>query len=503
MTLPVPPSVTVVIPTIARPSLARLLASLDGSHGPSPECIVVVDDRAAPPGELAVPARIAGAPVVGLRSHGRGPAAARNRGAAAAATAWVAFLDDDVEVSDTWLTDLACDLRDAELDPQVAGSQGRIRVPGPDDRRPTDWERDVAGLERAVYATADLAYRRDVLRAVGGFDEGFPGAYREDADLALRILDAGRTIRSGTRTVRHPPGPSSFWTSVRRQRSNAADARMRGKHGRGWRARASAPRGRLPVHLVTVAAAGTALVAAGARRSRLLRPALLAWSLLTAQFAWCRIAPGPRTPGEVARMLATSVAIPFTAVAHRARGEIGERRWRRRTRAVLFDRDGTLIVDVPDNVDPERVQLTTGAGEAVGRLRAAGVPVGIVTNQAGVAHGRISHHDVRTVHRRVDELLGPLDGFWYCPHGEGDTCSCRKPAPGMVTAAAIRFGAPPHGCVVVGDTEADVTAARVAGAHGVLVPNERTLREEIDRAAVVAADLRGAVDHILDRAARR
>jgi histidinol-phosphate phosphatase family protein len=245
------------------------------------------------------------------------------------------------------------------------------------------------------------------------------------------------------------------------------------------------------------------LVAATARRPRIAGPAVMAWSVLTAQFAWCRIKPGPRTPGEVARMIVTSVAIPFAAVTSRVRGEIGERRWRRRARAVLFDRDGTLIVDVPDNVDPERVQLTTGAGEAVGRLRAAGVPVGIVTNQAAVARGRISHQDVRTVHRRVDELLGPLDGFWYCPHGEGDTCSCRKPAPGMVKAAATRFGAPPHGCIVVGDTEADVTAARAAGAHGVLVPNDRTLREEIDRAPVVATDLRGAVDHILDRAARR
>jgi histidinol-phosphate phosphatase family protein len=202
-------------------------------------------------------------------------------------------------------------------------------------------------------------------------------------------------------------------------------------------------------------------------------------------------------------MVATSAVIPFAAVAHRLRGEVRERRARRRLGAVLFDRDGTLIVDVPDNADPERVHLTPGAAAAVGRLRAAGVPVGVVTNQPSVAHGRLSHGNVLAVHRRVEELLGPVAGFWYCPHGDADGCSCRKPAPGLVLAAARRLGAPTRRCVVVGDTEADLHAARAAGARAVLVPNAVTRRDEVERAAVVAHDLREAVDRILDTAVGR
>src|ERR687885_130646 len=101
-----------------------------------------------------------------------------------------------------WCAALERDL--SELPWDVAGSQGRVRVPLPRGRRPTDWERNVAGLERARWATADMAYRRSVLEELGGFDERFPRAYREDADLALRAIAAGYSLVRGTRTVDHP-----------------------------------------------------------------------------------------------------------------------------------------------------------------------------------------------------------------------------------------------------------------------------------------------------------
>ena len=69
----------------------------------------------------------------------------------------------------------------------MAATQGRFEVPLPGDRRPTDWERSTGGPGAARWATADMAYRREALAAVGGFDERFPRAYREDADLALRV----------------------------------------------------------------------------------------------------------------------------------------------------------------------------------------------------------------------------------------------------------------------------------------------------------------------------
>jgi HAD superfamily hydrolase (TIGR01662 family) len=167
---------------------------------------------------------------------------------------------------------------------------------------------------------------------------------------------------------------------------------------------------------------------------------------------------------------------------------------------VLFDRDGTLIADVPYNGDPARVAPLPGAREALARLRAAGIPIGLVSNQSGVARGKLAHDDVRAVNRRVEALLGPLDAVEYCPHGPGDACACRKPAPGLVLAAAARLGVDPRRCAVVGDIGADVEAARAAGARGVLVPTPRTRAAEIAAAPERAADLGEAVDLLLGAA---
>ena len=124
-------------------------------------------------------------------------------------------------------------------------------MPLPADRRPTDWERGTAGLETARWITADMAYRTDVLRRVGGFDEGFPRAFREDADLALRVLDAGYGLVPGERRTQHPVRPAGWWASLRQQRGNADDVLMDRVHGQGWRHRAEAPLGRRPLHLLT------------------------------------------------------------------------------------------------------------------------------------------------------------------------------------------------------------------------------------------------------------
>ncbi|MHC3469800.1 D-glycero-alpha-D-manno-heptose-1,7-bisphosphate 7-phosphatase [Streptomyces sp. 7R007] len=168
-----------------------------------------------------------------------------------------------------------------------------------------------------------------------------------------------------------------------------------------------------------------------------------------------------------------------------------------RVRAVLFDRDGTLVHDVPYNGDPDRVRPVDGAREAVALLRAHGVRTGIVTNQSGIARGLLTDTDVRRVNQRVDELLGPFDVFAVCPHGPDDGCRCRKPEPGLVLWAAGRLCAPPDRCVVVGDIGADVEAARRAGAHGVLVPNQQTRPEETARAEHVAPDVLTAVRALL------
>ena len=287
-------SVEVVVPTVGRPSLHAALTPLLGRVD-----VVVVDDR--PSGadlELPDGVRV-------LRSWGAGPAAARNTGWRATRAPWVAFLDDDVVPPADWVDRLRRDL--ASCDADVGASQGRLRVPLPRDRRPTDWERSTAGLETAVWATADLAYRRAALEQVGGFDERFPRAYREDADLGLRVTGACWRIVRGDRRVDHPVRPAPWRQSLRSQRGNADDVLMRALHGRHWRERACVPPGRRPWHLATTAA----LLAAGHPSTR--RAGLLVWAALTADFARRRIAPGPRTPAEVATMAVTSALLPVTA----------------------------------------------------------------------------------------------------------------------------------------------------------------------------------------------
>ena len=177
-----------------------------------------------------------------------------------------------------------------------------------------------------------------------------------------------------------------------------------------------------------------------------------------------------------------------------------------RAGAVLFDRDGTLVVDVVRNGDPARVVLMPGAREAVAAVRRAGLAVGAVTNQSAVGEGALTRERVDAVNRRVDELVGRLDFWAVCPHAASEGCGCRKPAPGLVLTAADALGVEPGDCVVIGDIGSDVVAARAAGARSVLVPTAVTLQEEIDDADVVAADIRRAVDlavaHLTGRGVR-
>ena len=221
-------------------------------------------------------------------------------------------------------------------------------------------------------------------------------------------------------------------------------------------------------------------------------------------------------------MLLTSAAIPPAGAWHLGRG-LGRRRRRlgdeqraprgvraaapapatrsARPEAVLLDRDGTLIVDVPYNGDPGRVEPVRGDRAALDRLRAAGLPLGVVSNQSGVARGLLATDDVERVNRRVEELLGPLGPWAVCPHGPDEGCGCRKPAPGLVLEAASRLGVAPDRCAVIGDIGADVEAARAAGARGVLVPTPETRSEEVAAAPEVAPDLEAAVELLLGEAA--
>lgn len=315
----------VVVPTLGRPSLRACLEALAAAtaDGTGPASVVLVHDRAAPgapPPALDVPPALRPLTTV-VAGGGRGPAAARNAGArAVGAVPWIVFLDDDVVPGPTWGRDLARDLASAARD--TAAVAARIDVPLPARRRPTDWERNTAGLAEARWITADMAVRREALEAAGGFDERFRRAFREDADLALRLLDGGWTLAAGTRRTTHPVRPADRWVSVRVQAGNADDVLMDRLHGSGWWARAAAPRGRLPRHLVVTAAGTAAAGLALTGRNRAACVCAAGWLAGTAEFAAARIAPGPRTRAEVLTMAVTSVVIPPAAAWHWLRGHV-------------------------------------------------------------------------------------------------------------------------------------------------------------------------------------
>ncbi|MEH0973266.1 HAD-IIIA family hydrolase [Micromonospora sp. CPCC 205546] len=168
---------------------------------------------------------------------------------------------------------------------------------------------------------------------------------------------------------------------------------------------------------------------------------------------------------------------------------------------MLLDRDGTLIEDVPYNGDPDKVRPMPGARDALDRLRAAGLRLAVVTNQSGLARGLFTEAQLRAVHERVERLLGPFDAWLVCPHDDGDACGCRKPAPGLVRAAARELGTVPARCVLVGDIGRDMTAASAAGAAAILVPTPVTRAQEVAAAPQVAPDLSAAVAEILRRRA--
>lgn len=146
-----------------------------------------------------------------------------------------------------------------------------------------------------------------------------------------------------------------------------------------------------------------------------------------------------------------------------------------RRAAVFIDKDGTLVHDVPHNVDPQRIRLTHGAAEALAALCAAGYALVVVTNQPGIAQGQFTSDALDGVRARLDQLLGvsgvSLAGFYFCPHEENEwmPCTCRKPQPGLIVRAAAELELDVARSWMLGDILHDVEAGRRAGCRAALV----------------------------------
>lgn len=143
--------------------------------------------------------------------------------------------------------------------------------------------------------------------------------------------------------------------------------------------------------------------------------------------------------------------------------------------AVFIDKDGTLIRDVPYNVDPRHIQLMPGAGVALRRLQNEGYKLIVISNQPGIARNLFQENDLLPVNRQIHTLLAPhgvkLDAFYYCAHEPGDGCVCRKPMPGMILRAAKDHLIELQISWMIGDILHDVEAGNRAGCRTIHFDN--------------------------------
>ena len=168
-------------------------------------------------------------------------------------------------------------------------------------------------------------------------------------------------------------------------------------------------------------------------------------------------------------------------------------------KAVFVDKDGTLVVNVPYNVDPERIELTPGARDAIQNLAAGGFRVIVVSNQPGAAMGLFPEEALAQVEARLRALLPRLDGFYYCPHLPQARCGCRKPAAGLIERAAREHAVDLSASWMIGDILDDIEAGRRAGCRTILldVGNETEWEMTEQRSPHhIAGDLGQAADII-------
>ncbi len=140
---------------------------------------------------------------------------------------------------------------------------------------------------------------------------------------------------------------------------------------------------------------------------------------------------------------------------------------------VIFDRDGTLIVEKNYLHDPEQVEILPTVVEGLSLLQKAGYRILIATNQAGIGRGYYKLEDMQAVNERIEQILAKdnikIDAIYYCPHAPNEDCECRKPNQGMIAQMRERFKISPKNSFVIGDKDCDVLLGQYGGMKGILV----------------------------------
>jgi D-glycero-D-manno-heptose 1,7-bisphosphate phosphatase len=175
---------------------------------------------------------------------------------------------------------------------------------------------------------------------------------------------------------------------------------------------------------------------------------------------------------------------------------------------VILDRDGVINEDSDDYIrSPAEWIPIPGSLEAIARLHAGGFVVAVATNQSGLARGYFDIDTLNAIHglmsAQVAAVGGRIETIAFCPHGPGDGCQCRKPAPGLLLALARRFGTILSDVPVIGDSLRDLRAAHDVSARPMLVrtgkgaATEASLPADLQYVSVFD-DLAGAVQALLD-----
>jgi len=314
--------ISVVIPTYKRPSLLfRCLSALYRQDFDEKRFeIVVVTDGPDPITVDVLESLLPAGPLTRWLSNPekRGPAAARNLGWRSAQGRFIVFTDDDCVPARGWLTAYWDALYTYKGESRLNGYfgeclafRGPVYVPCP--TRPTDHEKNTAGLQTAAFVTANCACTRAALEKIGGFDESFTMAWREDSDLEFRLVEEGVPIVTvpGGRVV-HPVRQAPWGISLKEQKKSLFNALLYKKHPELFRRRIY----RRPFwnYYAMIVLLVVAVFAAMLRHPFIAGVAAGGWAVLTLDFTRKRLRGTSRTPAHIAEMAVTSICIPFLSV---------------------------------------------------------------------------------------------------------------------------------------------------------------------------------------------